>query len=298
MFLMVSISACKKNDSKPKPELFDSNNRNFQLNSGFKNRDLSIKAGEWSVEYVKDAVSGKMLLDQTGKPMALKALGTVELQDGWLLLERKQANKLLTLSLKENFSNNPRKFLIGILANGISDELSFTQLRGEAYEIVEKEITEVPGSRKEYTNSDGLHAITVTNNDFIAKYMDITDIYIDAKIISEFDSKDDDAFGWVHPDGTTIFMNELVREGVTYWSSPVTYKKGKSIEPYATKGFNKMELLVKANTTIKVRGEIHYVSRECLYTFTVKNVSSGNTFETSGTWKQTAPISTNSIIYE
>jgi hypothetical protein len=45
-------------------------------------------------------------------------------------------------------------------------------------------------------------------------------------------------------------------------------------------------VLIQTYTSIKVGGEIHYLERECLFTFTVKNLSSGNTFEISGTWKQ------------
>jgi hypothetical protein len=42
---------------------------------------------------------------------------------------------------------------------------------------VKKEITELPGSRKEHTSDEGLHAITVINNAWVAKYVDISNIY-------------------------------------------------------------------------------------------------------------------------
>jgi len=127
--------------------LFSSEFKNLRLNSGFIDNGIPINAENWSVDYVKDAISGETLKDKTGKKMVLNAPGSVELLDGWLMLKRKQGENLLIISLKENFSANPRKFLIGISANGKRYELSFLQTRGEAYTIVKKEIREVPGSR-------------------------------------------------------------------------------------------------------------------------------------------------------
>ena len=296
-FLIVSVSSCKKDDSQAKVELFSPDYKNLQLHSGFVNNDIPIKAEDWSVEYVKDAVSGEMLQDKAGNPMVLNALGSIELLTGWLKLEKKQDNDLLTVSLKENFSANPRKFLIGILADGKRDELSFTQTRGEGYAIVKKKIAEVPGSRKEYTSDEGLHAITLTNNSSVAKKMETTGIYKDVKYMSEFSSEDYGAFDWVNSQDTLIFMDEIRRNGAVSWSGQVPYKKGQSFGAYIKAG-EKEELLVQPYTNIKVRGEMVWLARECLYTFTIKNLSSGNTFEVSGTWKQKIPLSPVTHIYE
>lgn len=122
--LMVSLSSCKKDDSQARAELFEPSYKDLQFSGGFVDNGIPIKAADWSVEYVKDAVSGEMLQDKTGIPMALNALGSVELLTGWLKLEKKQADDVLSISLKENFSASPRKFLIGILADGKRDELS------------------------------------------------------------------------------------------------------------------------------------------------------------------------------
>ena len=294
--LLMLLLACKKNDSPPKVDLFNPDYKNLQLNSGFTN-EISIKAADWSVEYVKDAVSGQLLLDKAGQPITLKGLGSVELQNGWLKLEKKQANDQLSLSMRENLGADVRKLVIGILADGNRDQISITQSRGKSYVIVKKEITEVPGSRKEYTNDEGLHALTITNDAWVAKYVDITGIYKDVKYVSEFTSDDDDAFNWVNKQDTTVFMDDILKDGAIYWSAKVPYKKGQSFEPYVTEGGSKIEMLVKANTSVKVRGKTTYLSRECLYTFTIKNIASGNTFEVSGTWKQKVPISTSTEFY-
>lgn len=136
--VLALLLSCKKDASKPKITLFSNDYKNLQLSSGFKNNSISINGADWSVEYVKDAASGKAFLDQAGQTVALKTSGSVELQNGWLKLERKQADDQLILSLKENLSANPRKFLIGILADGNRDELSIAQTRGQGYAIVKK----------------------------------------------------------------------------------------------------------------------------------------------------------------
>jgi hypothetical protein len=296
--LLVLLLGCKKNDSQPELELFNPEYKDLQLKSGFKNDGITIKAADWSVEYVKDGLSGQMFLDKAGQPILLKTVGAVEIQNGWLKLEKTLANEQLILSLKENLSSKPRKIVIGILADGKRDQLSFTQTRGEGYAIVQKEITEIPGSRKEHTTNEGLHAITINNNAWVAKYIDITGIYKDVKYMSEFISHDVDAFNWVNTQDTLVAMDEILKDGAIYWSAKVPYKKGQSFQPYVTEEGSKIEILVKANTNVKVRGKIVYLSRECLYTFTIKNLSSGNTFEVSGIWKQKVPISTSTEIYE
>lgn len=296
--LLILLFSCKKNNPPPVISLFSADYKDLHLNSGFKNNNISINGADWSVEYVKDAISGEVFLDQGGQPVVLKALGSIELQNGWLKLERKQANDQLTLSLKENLSASPRKFLIGILSDGNRDQLLITQTRGQGYEIVKKEITEVSGSRKEYTNDEGLHAITVTNSAWVSKYMDISDIYKDVKYMSEFTSEDGDAFKWANTEDTSIFMGEITKDGQVYWSQNVLYKKGQSFESYVKTGGSKIEMLVQANTSIKARGKITYLSRESHYTFTIKNLSSGNTFDVSGIWKQKVPISTSTEVYE
>jgi hypothetical protein len=62
-------------------------------------------------------------------------------------------------------------------------------------------------------------------------------------------------------------------------------------------GGTKIEMLVKASTSVRARGKITYLSRESHYNFTIKNLSSGNTFEVSGIWKQKVPISTSIEVY-
>ncbi|MEN5234147.1 hypothetical protein [Sphingobacterium faecium] len=276
--------------------LFDTDYKDIQLNSGFARNGITIHAKEWSVAYVKDAVTGELLSDKEENPAVLATVGEVELWGRWLKLEKSDENNLLTMSLTENFNRIPRKFLIGIVADGKQDELSFTQNRGETYEIVKKEIIEVPGSRKEYNSNEGCYTITLNNNTSTAKNMETTSIFKDVTYMSEFTSDDQEAFSWMNSPDSLIFMGEILKDGVTYWSKQVPYKKGQYLESYMNEG-SKQELLVEPYTTINVRGEISYLTRECLYTFTIKNMSSGYVFDISGVWKQKVPLSSMTKIF-
>ena len=293
---LISMSSCNKDDLQTKVQLFNPNYKDLQLNSGFTDDGIQIDAEVWSVEYVKDVISGEMLKDGTGKPFVLNTIGSAEIQDGWLKLEKQDNSNLLTISLKENFTANPRIFSIGILADGKRDEISFTQTRGEAYAIVKKEISEIPGSRKEYTSDKEIPSITLSNSSSTAINMETSGIFKDVFYESEFISEDYGAFAWLSSQDTLIFMDEVIRNGAAYWAERVPYKKGKSLVPYFESP-SKEELLVRPFTNINVRGEILYLERESVFTFTIKNLSSGSLFDISGTWKQKIPISHTTHIY-
>src|SRR5690554_6856372 len=87
---IISISSCKKDDLQDKIELFNSDYQDLQLKTGFIDNGIPINAENWSVEYVKDAVSGEILKDKAGKQLALNTLGSVELLMGWLKLEKRE----------------------------------------------------------------------------------------------------------------------------------------------------------------------------------------------------------------
>lgn len=288
--LIVSMSACDKEDIGQKTELFSPDYKDIQVKTGFTDNGIEINAKEWSVAYVKDALSGKILQDKDGNPIVLNDVSLVEVAGNWLKLEKVATSNLLNISLKENFDLAPRKFVIGITANGSEDELSFTQTRGAGYEIVKKEIIEVPGSRKEFTSDEGCYTITLSNNTATAKNMETTSIFKDVNYMSEFSSTDEDAFKWINAQDSLIFMGEILKDGATYWSKQVPYKEGKFFEPYINSG-SKQALLVQPYSNIQVKGEIKYLTRECQYTFTIKNQSSGHLFDISGTWKQKVPLS-------
>ena len=288
-FFIILMASCHKDTSKPSVEIFNSDYTDIKLNSGFSNNLITINAQTWSINYIKDLISGEMLHDKSGRPINLDTAGSVEIESGWLKLEKTVKNNTLNMSLIENFSDSPRKFIIGVLANGKQEKMLFTQNRGEGYSIIDKEIVEVPGSRKEYLSKKNLHTIILANNSSIAQRMETTDIFKDVNYTSEFISHDYGAFEWMNSQDTLIFMDEIRRNTKVVWSERVFYRKGQSFEPYLKAG-NKDELLVPPYTNIKVSGEMLYLERECLYTFTIKNLSSGNTFKITGIWKQIVPF--------
>lgn len=49
--------------------------------------------------------------------------------------------------------------------------------------------------------------------------------------MSELSSEDDDAFSWVNTKDTSIFMQEIKKDGTIYWSQNVPYKKGSLLNP-------------------------------------------------------------------
>lgn len=293
LILISAFVSCQKQGLRQKPALFDSNLKDLQLIGGMANT-VSIHAKVWSVEYVKDRRSGSRLKDKNGAFMSLTDAGTIQLQAGWLTLEKQKGSDQLTISLKENFKAAPRKFSIGIRAGEKREEMSFTQSKGEAYTIVKKEMAEIPGSRREYTSDRDCSQLVLSNNSSVGKYMETGSIFKDVRYVSEFSSADENAFGWIGGPDTLISMDKIEKEGAIVWASPVRYKNGVSRAPFARGG----SLEVPPFTTLKVRGTVHYLERKCRYTFTIKNKSSGYRFTVTGLWQQTVPLSTNIVIYE
>ncbi|UZJ64107.1 hypothetical protein OKW96_17130 [Sphingobacterium sp. KU25419] len=109
-FFILSTISCNKDDLNHNTALFDADYKDIQLNSGFARNGIAIHSKEWSVTYVKDAVTGEILSDKEGNPAVLATVGEVELWDSWLKLVKTDENNLLTMSLTENFNRIPRKF--------------------------------------------------------------------------------------------------------------------------------------------------------------------------------------------
>src|SRR5690606_7306547 len=102
--IIAAMSSCNKDSIQPKTELFDADFRNIELNTGVTDNGIPIKADSWSVQYVKDGVSGVILESNEGTPIVLEGFGSVELSSGWLKLEKKEEDNLLTINLKENLT--------------------------------------------------------------------------------------------------------------------------------------------------------------------------------------------------
>ena len=53
------MSSCKKDDSQATAELFKPSYKDLQFSESFVDNGIPIKAVDWSVEYVKDAIPGQ-----------------------------------------------------------------------------------------------------------------------------------------------------------------------------------------------------------------------------------------------
>lgn len=286
---LYSLSSCVKDDFDANHQLVDPSLSEQKINTGFTKQDVPIKADNWSISYVKDGITGEPLKNKAGEPFKLSEAGVMELESGWLKMEKTADNKLI-VSLLENFSDHPRKFIVGLVSDNKLDAITYIQSRGESYEIVKKDIQEVEGSRKVYRSTEGCSTMTITNDTGLEKSFDITAIFAGVKYSSEFTSEDYGAFDWIAASDSLITMDQLLVDGSVRWNGKVLYKKGTTLEDFV-KESSKEEIKVAPNTTLQVSGEMEYLERTCEYTFTIKNASSGHQFPVKGTWKQKVPLS-------
>jgi hypothetical protein len=294
LFCLFVLISCSKEGLNSQGGLIDPGFKAVTLQSGIKGNVIPVKADLWYVSYVKDAVTGEMLRDSTGKKLKLERTGSIGVEGGWLQLEKTKNNEL-KLTLLENFADQPRKFSIGILSADKMDEVMFIQTRADGYELVKKEIEEVKGSRKIYVSAEGCTGMTLVNSSNRERKVDITAIFKDVKYSSEFISDSYGAFGWLNKADSTIFMDELMVNGGVHWQGKVPYSKSKTFENYIKAG-DKQELLLKPYAQITARGKFKYLERTCNYIFTIKNKTSGHEFQVKGAWKQKVPLTPLTIL--
>lgn len=292
-FLFLFYS-CSKEDISNKVELIDPSLKEIVINTGFTDNIITVKSNDWRISYIKDGLTKERLKDANGLPLQLETNGEILLKEGWLQLT-KTADNTLSISLKENFTDNPRNFIIGIESGNRIEEMHFVQNRGERYELVKKEIQEIEGSRQIYRSSEGCKLISLSNGSNESINMETTSIYDDVKYRSTFSSTDIDAFNWIDTENSLLFMNEVLLDGSVVWEQQVAYKKGDTFTNYINNN-TKQFLLVRPYTNISLRGEIDYLERASNYTFTIKNKDSGHQFQIKGVWSQKIPVASHTII--
>lgn len=234
---------------------------------------------------MKDGVSGELLKDIDGDPVRIEDARTLQIEDGWLELE-KTVDHNLRITLAENFSNNPREFLIGLESEGQNEEIHFVQTRGERYEIIETEVSEIEGSRKVYLSDEDCKTILFENNSHEEKKLDLSDIFKDVKYTSELLSDDYGTFDWIADPGSLVFLDDIQLDGVILWSHGVPFKEGVSTTSYV----NRHSTNLAPFSSLLVKGEMKYIERASEFALTIKNVASGNQFKVNGVWKQKVPI--------
>jgi len=289
----LSFASCTKTDeSLP---LIDDQYKDITVQSGFDNNSIKLASTGWTVAYVKDKSSEHYLLDSAGKNLQLLNTGNVVSQNGLLCLAKDSTGYGLSISLKENFSDEPRILLIGIDENGQRDAIQITQLKGSKYSLVDQEIRELDSLRKVYVTDEDCTSITLSNPSNEDKYFSDSALFKNVYSRSEFLSSAYGAFAWLPQNSDNqVHMTDLLLDGNIVWSDMVPYIEGES-----TKAFNssrKSELLVKAHSNVDLTGNVTYCERTCKYTFTIKNEDTGFRFKISGLWHQKVPISSEEII--
>src|SRR5690606_10574418 len=104
-----------------------------------------------------------LLLDKNGKPMQLIDNQQTEHDGNLINLQRTNDGQGLSLSLQENFSDNPRILLIGLAENGHRDVIRITQHRAKVYKIVNQQFSEIEGTQKVYITSEDCLPLTLSN---------------------------------------------------------------------------------------------------------------------------------------
>lgn len=286
VLLLTSFVSCSKEEVKL--SLIDPRFQELVIHTGFTDNVIEIQSDGWSVAYVKDGISGELLKDIEGKPIRIEDARTVQLQGGWLELEKTVDHKL-RITLAENFSSDPREFSIGLESGNKNEEMRFVQTRGERYEIIDTEVSEIEGSRKVYLSEEG--TVLFENNSYEETFMDLSDIFKDVTYTSELLSEDYGTFDWINNPDSMVFLDDIQLDGAIVWSQGVPFKEGVSTSEY----INRHSTNLAPFSSLLVKGEMKYIERTSEFTLTLKNVSSGNQFKVSGIWNQKVPITPHFI---
>lgn len=283
LMLLFSLSSCSKEDVKA--NFIDPRLHKSVINTGFTDNIIEVQSDKWSVAYVRDGQSGELLTDKDGQVIRIDEPRTVQLNEGWLELEKTLDNNL-RISLGENFSSDPREFFIGLQFEDQNQEMHFVQTRGKHYELLEAEVSEIEGSRKIYVSEEGCSTILFTNNTNEETKIDLSGVFKDVKSTSELLSDDYGAFDWITKPDSIVSLGNIIIDGKVVWSEGVPFKEGKSTRGYKNIHSTNLEPYAK----ILVKGEMKYLERSSEFTVTIKNVSSGNLFKVKGIWNQKVPL--------
>lgn len=284
------LTACEK-DPEYKNILVNDEQANIDMNSGFVDKEVQLTSDSWKVVYVRNINPTQYLLDNKLQLMRLQEIGKVECSLGFLSLEKKagSTNKLF-ISMTENFRDEPRRILIGLQIADQVKEIVITQKKGAEYELSNKIVEEIYGTHKAWTQQ--LNRTTIDNNASteVKILTPIKEFFKDAAFSSTFQSDAIGSFDWSPAPDSLISMIALEHEGVKYWDDKVKYVQGPQTSAYLKDANQAINKIIPPYSKMTVYGEVTYVSRECKYTFEIKNKSTGFKTILNGKWKQNVPI--------
>lgn len=289
---VVFLTSCVK-DPEYKNILVDDLDTRIEVNTGFYDKEIQMKSDSWQITYIRTLNPNIYLLDVKQQIMRLSDIGKVENNIGLISIEKKALNQeVLYISMPENLKEEPRRILLGIQEGNLVKEIEIIQSKGEEYELLGKIIKEKAESRE--IQKLELRSREINNN--ASTPIKITSLesefYKEIAYTSEFQSKNINAFDWAPGPDSLISMIKLEVNGNIYWDEAVKYVRGFNVTPYMPHTNNPIDIVVPPHSTLKVYGEVTYLSRECDYIFTLKNKKSGFITNLEGTWKQKVPIKT------
>ena len=282
------LSSCEK-EAEFKNVLVKEEKANIETNTGFTDREVKMSSGSWKVVYVKNINPTHYLLDGGLQLMRLGSFGRVDCSLGFISLEKKSSDPdKLFISMTENLSNDPRRILIGIEDENSAREVEITQQKGNEYEWVKTEVKENTAARKIWKQK--LPAVAIDNKATtpLTLTTPVKEFYKEAAFISDFTSDYYGTFDWA-PD-TLIGMAPFIYQGIKYWDAKVKYVKGKQTTAFMADATQPVNVVTPANSKRSVFAEVTFISRECDYTITLKNKTTGFLATLVGRWKQTVPI--------
>lgn len=291
IFIVLCLSSCEK-DPDYTNVIVDKGLQEIQFNTGFKDQEIQLESESWKVEYVRTINPSQVLLDVRQQLMALGNVGRVDCSKGFISLEKKAADPTkLYVSMTENFSEEPRRILIGIKDENTVRQIEITQSTAANYEVTEKIVEETPNTLQ--VNTIRLAAKTITNNtsNSITLNTPIQEYFVNVNNTSEFTSPIIGTFDYIPAPDSLISMIPLVYQGVKYWDEKVKFKKWTTTTPYlVANGKSPVNKVVAPNSKLTVFGEVTYASRACTFDITVKNKTTGFITNVKGNWKQNIPI--------
>lgn len=292
VMIITGMTACEKDDSGG---LTDASFQDLEVSSGFQDHQVDVAGDDWKVEYVRLS-DGTVLSGPDGNPMVLEGEGVTVHEEGWITLKRGESGDALSVSLKENFQNMPRIFLIGLTAGGKRDVIKITQNRGPGYKVVDQKFYEIEEGLRYYTTDEDCRPVTLTNPGPEAEYQSVDGIFSGVYFTSKFLSEDEGAFDWMENDSFLIFMPELIRDDIAVWSGAVPYRAEVAESSFMEETKSSQSLLVEPGTSIDVKGEMTYAERSLEYTLTIENEGSGYRFDIGGVCHQKIPLTPAVII--
>lgn len=287
---LLFFQSCTKGQAVEELPIIDKKIQKIILGRSIEADTLMINAKNWTIEYIKNPVSGEIYKESKKNKQILSEFGDIYIEKLALSLV-KNSDNTLTINLAENLSKTPKNFLIGIKAGENTQNIHILQSRAANYELVNMEVKEIQGTTKIYDSAEECLTVTPPYNTAKETIVNEQAILKNVTSTSEFQSSDILAFDWLDEEDKSINMPEVLNENVIVWNGNIPYKEGVSKTFPYNNPYNLTNHILNNSRKQQVTGSVKYLERSADYTFTIKNATYGNTFNIKGVWKLKIPLS-------